>query len=172
MKKLYSIAALSSIVGKIHLSKVKQITNRSTTSSSRRLMNTATIGESHLRDLNQNRIESSNFEFYEAIKKNKLHNFGTAIVAKIMKVRGKDIAIKIEWETHQITRDTENLWDWYKEVLHHEVSSVPMAFSNPDTAPTLCKRQQRMILTFTMGWFYFRNYQLFCQLLVIYLISW
>ena len=96
MKKLYSIAALSSIVGKIHLSRVKQITNQGTTSSSRRLMNTATIGESHLRDLNQNRIESSNFEFYEAIKKNKLHNFGTAIVAKIMKVRGKDIAIKIE----------------------------------------------------------------------------
>ena len=59
-------------------------------------MNTATIGESRLRDLNQNRIESSNFEFYEAIKKNKLHNFGTAIVAKIMKVRRKDIAIKIE----------------------------------------------------------------------------
>ena len=49
-----------------------------------------------------------------------------------MKVHGKDIAIKIEWETYQITRDTENLWDWYKEVLRHELSSVPMAFSNPD----------------------------------------
>ena len=59
-------------------------------------MNAATIGESRLRDLNQNRIESSNFEFCEAIKKNKLHNFGTAIVTKIMKIHGKDIAIKIE----------------------------------------------------------------------------
>ena len=38
-------------------------------------MNAATIGESRLRDLNQNRSESSNFEFDEAIKKNKLHRY-------------------------------------------------------------------------------------------------
>ena len=38
-------------------------------------MNAATIGESRLRDLNQNRSESSNFEFDEVIKKNKLHRY-------------------------------------------------------------------------------------------------
>ena len=62
-------------------------------------MNAATIGESSFKDIIQNRIESNNFGFYEPIKKNKLRNFDAAIITKIMKLHGKDIAIKNNRDT-------------------------------------------------------------------------
>ena len=73
------------------------------------LMNAATIGESSFKDFIKNRIESNNFGFYEPIKKNKLRNFDTAIITKIMKVHGKDISIKNDRETFtRLLVNTEN----------------------------------------------------------------
>ena len=70
-------------------------------------MNAATIGESSFKDIIQNRIESNNFGFYEPIKKNKLRNFDAAIITKIMKLHGKDIAIKNNRHIRQITGEIE-----------------------------------------------------------------
>ena len=102
-------------------------------------MNVATIGESNLKDFIQNRIESNNFGFYEPIKKNKLRNFDVVIIKKILKVHGKDIAIKNDRETFArllVIRRTREID--IKEVLRHEPSSVPLAPSNLDNASTLC----------------------------------
>ena len=113
------------------------------------LMNAATIGESSFKDFIKNRIESNNFGFYEPIKKNKLRNFDTAIITKIMRVHGKDIAIKSDRETFvrllviQRTRKID-----IKEVLRHELSPVPLALSNPDTASTLCKTAKNELFKF------------------------
>ena len=160
------------------------MTNRGTTSSSKRF-------DECSKDFIKNWIESNNFGFYEPIIKNKLRNFDTAITTKIMKGYGKDIAIKNDRETFarllviQRTRETD-----IKEVLRHELSSEPLALSNPDTASTLCKTAKNELfkflrfhlepyqsfqwthLKFMMGWFCFRNYQLLCPRLAIFLISW
>ena len=124
------------------------------------LMNAATNGESSFKDFIKNRIESNNFGFYEPIKKNKLRNFDTAIITKIMKVHGKDIAIKNDRETFarllviQRTREID-----IKEVLRHELSSVPLALSNPDTASTLCKTAKNELFKFLR--FHLEPYQSF-----------
>ena len=94
------------------------------------LMNAATIGESSFKDFIQNQIESNNFEFYEPIKKIKLRDFDAATV----KVYGKDGKTFARLLVIQITHEID-----IKEVLHYELSSVPLALSNPDTASTLYK---------------------------------
>ena len=48
----------------------------------------------------------------------------------------------------QITRDTENRTNHIKEVHHHELSSVPLAFSNPDTASNLCNTAKNELFKF------------------------
>ena len=114
-------------------------------------MDAATIGESSFKDFIKNRIESNNFGFYEPIKKNKLRNFDTAIITKIMKVHGKDIAIKNDRETFarllviQRTREID-----IKEVLRHELSSILLALSNrfQGTASTLCKTAKNELFEF------------------------
>ena len=58
-------------------------------------MNAATIEESSFKDFIQNQIESTNFN-NETIKKSKLRNSDAAVIAKIMEIHGKDIAIKKE----------------------------------------------------------------------------
>ena len=113
------------------------------------LMNAAIIGESSFKDFIQNRIESNNFGFYEPIKNNMLRNFDTAIRTKIMKVHGKDITTKNDRETFarllviQRTREID-----IKEVLRHELSLVPLALSNPETASTLCKTAKNEFFEF------------------------
>ena len=66
--------------------------------------------------------------------------FDTAIVTKIMKNNGKDIAIKNDRKTFArllvIQRTRENDM---KELLRHELSSVSLTLSNPDTVSILCK---------------------------------
>ena len=89
-------------------------------------MNVATIGESNLKDFIQNRIESNNFGFYEPIKKNKLRSFNAAIITKIMKVHGEDIIIKNHRETFARLLFIQRTFEIdIKEVLRHELSSVP-----------------------------------------------
>ena len=113
------------------------------------LMNAAAVGESCFKDFIQNRIESNNSRLYEPIKKNKLCNFDTTIVTKIIKVNGKDIAIKNDRETFAkllvIQRTREND---IKELLRHELSSVPLALSNLDTASILCKTAKNELFKF------------------------
>ena len=104
MRKLCTLAAVSPKVGKIHLSIVKKTVGLSSQIEApplfqKDLMNAATIGESSFKDFIQNQIESNNFGFYEPIKKNKLRNFDAAIITKIMKLHGKDIAIKNNRDT-------------------------------------------------------------------------
>ena len=90
------------------------------------LMNAATMGESTFKDFLQNVIESNNFGFYEAIKKNKLHSFNAAIITKIMKVHGEDIIIKNHRETFARVLLIQRTFEIdIKEVLRHELSSVP-----------------------------------------------
>ena len=66
-----------------------------------------------------------------------------------MKGYGKDIAIKNDRETFarllviQRTRETD-----IKEVLRHELSSEPLALSNPDTSSTLCKTAKNELFKF------------------------
>ena len=94
-------------------------------------MNAATIGESSFKDFIQNRTESYKFGF----KKNKLRNFDAAIITKIMKIHGKDIAIKNNSETFaRLLVILRTLEIDTKEVLRHELSSVLLALSNLDTA--------------------------------------
>ena len=183
-------------VDKIHLKKKKKNVGLSSqieapVAVQKDLMNAATIGESSFKDFIQNRIESNNFGFYEPIKKNKLRSFDAVIITKIMKFYGKDIAIKNNRDTFArlLVKQRNHEID-IKEVLPHELSSVPWLFTI-QTLHQPCVRQQIMNCSnfwrfnlepyqwfqwihpkFMMGWLSFRNYQLLCPCLTIYLISW
>ena len=98
MRKLCSIAAVTSKVGKIHLSVMGKLIGFSSQIKAppavqKGLTNAAAIEESSFKYFMQNQIESNNFN-NETIKKNKLRNSDAAIIAKIMEIHGKDIAIK------------------------------------------------------------------------------
>ena len=66
-----------------------------------------------------------------------------------MKVHGKDIAIKNDRETFAklLAMQRTHKIDM-KEVLRHELSSVPLALSDPDTASTLYKTAKNELLKF------------------------
>ena len=85
-------------------------------------------------------LKAINFGFYKPIKKNKLRNFDATIVLEIMKVNGKDIAIKNDREKFSrllVIQRTNEIY--IMEVLRHELSSVPLAVYNLDNASTSCK---------------------------------
>ena len=113
------------------------------------LINAGTDGEIRFKNFVENQIESNNFGFYKPIKKNKLRIFNIAIITKINKVNGKDVLIKNDRETFAIllviqrTREID-----VKEVLRHELSSVPLALSNPDTPSTLSKTANNELFKF------------------------
>ena len=112
------------------------------------LMNEATIEESSFKDFIQNQIESTNFN-NETIKKSKLRNPDAVIIAKIMEIHGKDIAIKKDREMSARLLVIQRTCEIdVKEVLRYELSSVLLALANSYIASTLCKKAKNELFKF------------------------